>query len=115
MDLNEFRQEMTSYRVAADRDATDAKDSMAVLDRLYALYRRFHADERALADLIVAECALSDDENTRYDAMALIKEFRISAAIPALCTLSRRHSSSTAPGAPFEKRKADRIVAELNR
>lgn len=86
---------------------------MLALVRLSALYGSFDADERILANDIISEWALSADETMRYDALALIDEFKIVTAIPALRALSRRLLSSAAPGASYEKQKADRIIASL--
>jgi hypothetical protein len=104
---------MESYRHAADEEARALKDSYLALDRLYGLYGGFDDRERALANEVLNEWALSEDENLRFDALALIDEFKISEAIAALKTLALRLAASEAPGAPFELQKVDRLVAEL--
>lgn len=113
MKPEEFRQAFSTARLAADREANESKDSMLALVRLSALYGSFDADERILANDIISEWVLSADETMRYDALALIDEFKIVTAIPALRALSRRLLSSAAPGASYEKQKADRIIASL--
>lgn len=114
-DLNadEFRKEMEAYRSAVEDEARSLKDSSLVLGRLYSLYRKFDADERAMADCVLAEWALSPDENLRFDALALIDEFRIAKATPALKTLAGRLASSETPGAPYELQKVNRILREF--
>jgi hypothetical protein len=39
--------------------------------KLYARYRGFSKDDRAMADEVIAEWVLSDDESLRFDALAL--------------------------------------------
>jgi hypothetical protein len=114
MTYEEFRQQMESYRREADADASARKDSQLVLDRLHALYRKFDTSEQTMANRVLAEWALSDDEGMRFDALALIDEFKIRQAIPALNELAQRLGESKAPGAPYELEKTKRIVADLS-
>jgi hypothetical protein len=113
MNLQQFRQEMESYRRSVDEEARALKDSYLALDRLHALYRRFDAAERRMADQVLTEWALSDDEGLRFDALALIDDFKVEAATGALKSLAGRLASSTAPGAPYELQKVDRILRDL--
>jgi hypothetical protein len=113
MNLDEFRKEMWAYRQAADRDANALKESNLAWDWLRSLYRKFDAEERKLADQVLSEWTLSDDDNVRYDALVLIGEFRIMSALPALQKLSARLRGSKAPGAPYELQKVDRILKDL--
>jgi hypothetical protein len=73
------------------------------------LYRKFDAEERRMADQVLTEWVLSEDENVRFDALALIDDFKIARAVPALKALAGRLASSRAPGAPHELQKLDRI------
>ena len=111
--LDEFPLEMESYRRAGDEEARSLKDSWLALDRLHALYGKFNGEERVMADQVLAEWALSGDESVRFDALALIDDFKIAAAIPMLRKLSERLASSTAPGAPYEAKKVKRIMSSL--
>jgi hypothetical protein len=83
------------------------------LDRLHDLYRRLDPGERAMADGVLAEWALSSDENLRFDALALIDSFKITKAASALTILAKRLDTSAAPGAPFELHKVVRILRDL--
>lgn len=114
MTVEEFRRELDAFWQRVDREALELKDSYRALDRLHALYRGLDADERALADEALSGWVLSDDEGKRFDAMALIREFRIERAVPALQRLVRRLEESSEPGAPFEHDKAAGLIAELS-
>ena len=113
MNFHDFRQEMESYRRSVDEEARTLKDSYLALDKLHALYRKFDAEERAMADQVLAEWALSDAEDIRFDALALIDDFKVTTAADALKTLADRLASSNAPGAPYELQKVDRILKNL--
>jgi len=113
VNLDEFRIEMAEYRLAVDAEAMSLKDPYVALDRLHSLYRRFDDQERELADQVLAEWALSQDEKTRFDALALIDDFEIITAVPALHKLAARLESDHAPGAPFELQKVNRLLSDL--
>ncbi len=76
MTYEEFGDEMESYRRDADADASARKDSQFALDRLRSLYLKFDASEQAMANRVLAEWTLSADEGMRFDALALIDEFK---------------------------------------
>jgi uncharacterized protein HemX len=113
MTLNEFRQRMDSYRSSAEKEGRSLKDSYLTLERLHELYDRFNQNEQLMADEVIAQWALSDDETLRFDALALIDDFRIVSATTTLQTLVNRLSSSSAPGAPYEREKVERLLAKL--
>lgn len=114
MTYEEFRDEMESYRRDADADASARKDSQLVLDHLRSLYLKFDASEQAMANRVLAEWTLSADEGMRFDALALIDEFKIKQATPALNELAQRLGKSKAPGAPYELEKVKRIVGDVS-
>jgi cysteinyl-tRNA synthetase len=113
MKLDEFRLEMESYRQDANSEAMALKDSYLVLERLHALYEKFDAEEQMLANQVIEEWVLSEEERMRFDALALIDDFKIVSAATALRKLANRLPSSNAPGAPFELRKVNRIIESL--
>jgi hypothetical protein len=113
MTLSELRIDMESYRRAADEEARALKDPYLVLDRLHTLYEKLNTEERMMANEVLVEWALLDDERVRFDALALIDDFKISSAVPALIALADRLASSSAVGAPFELHKVDRILRDL--
>jgi len=113
MTLNEFRLEMASYRQSADEEAKSQKDPYIVLERLWALYGKFDSSERQMADQVLAEWALSEDDAVRYDALVLIDDLKIHTALPALQELTRRLASSGAVSAPYELKTVHQVIAEL--
>ena len=113
MTLQELRQELESFRRSVDEEARALKDSYFALEKLQDLYRGFNPEKRAMADHVLAEWALSEEEGLRFDALALIEEFKVKRAITALGALAKRLASSDEPGAPYELQKVDRIVKEL--
>ena len=113
MNLDEFRLKMKSYRDAVDNEAIALKDSFLALDRMRALYEKFDSEERDMADRVLAEWTLSEDEALRFDAMALIGQYKITTTLPAVRTLASRLASSAAPGARYELEKAARLIQTL--
>jgi hypothetical protein len=114
MTYEEFRESMESFRKTADIEAAAQKDSQQALDQLCTLYKKFDVPERAMASRVLAEWSLSSDPGKRFDALAIIKEFRVSDALPALRELAIRLESSAEPGAPYELQKVNRIVGSLD-
>ena len=114
MNLDEFRRQMVSYRQAVTEEAKLLKDSYHVIDRLRALYQKCDDEERKLANQVLAEWVLSDDEDVRYDAQLLINEFQIMTAAPALRELAVRLESSNMLGAPYELEIVNRIIRGIS-
>lgn len=113
MTYEKFRDEMVSYRRDADTEASTLKDSQLVLDRLHSLYLKFDLSEKSMANRVLAEWVLSFDEGMRFDALALIDEFKIKQAVPYLHELAERLERSKSPSAPYELEKVNRIVGDL--
>jgi hypothetical protein len=117
MNLDKFRLEMAAYRQSVDEEAKSLKDSYGALERLCALYRKFDDAERLMADEVLGEWVLSDDEGIRFDAIALIDKLEIRTAIPMLHKLAVRLASGAAsavPSAPYELKKVHRVIARLD-
>src|SRR5262249_32861161 len=114
MTLDEFRVEMALYRQAADDDAKSLKDPYITLEKLRSLYMKFDTSERQMADQVLSEWVLSEDEKLRFDALALIDELKVGMALPALHKLAARLASSVEPSAPYELKKIYRIFAGLD-
>ncbi len=113
MTYNEFRDRMDRFWESANHEALELKDPSRALDRLHALYHKFDVPEREFADRVLAEWLGSAEEAKRFDAVALIRAFRIERAIPALEQLAHELCRSGDPGAPFEREKVRNLVANL--
>lgn len=113
MTLDELRNELASSRKSFDDEANLRKDPNITLERLHALYEKLDAAERRMADQVFTEWAISEEEDVRFDALALINDFKIKMAIPELHKLATRLASSNSPGAPYELKKVHRIIVEL--
>ena len=113
MTIDEFRVEMNLYRASVDEEARSLKEPYIGLERLLALYDSFDEPECAMADLVIREWVLSEDESVRWDAIALIEERKLQAAAPQLRLLATRLGSSRTPGSPFERKKVIRLLADL--
>jgi hypothetical protein len=113
MNLDEFQREMEAYRRSADEEARWLKNSQLAIERRRQLYQRFDANEHAMANQVIAEWALSDKADVRYDGLALIMGFKITTAASALRCLADRLSKSSVPGAADERDRVDRILRTL--
>jgi len=114
MNLVEFRNHMERCREMADNEAAASKDSYLVLERLSNLYQVSDAHERAMADRVLCEWALAEDDTVRFDALALIDKFRISSAKPALQNLARRLAARHDPASYYETLKIARIMEAID-
>jgi hypothetical protein len=97
MTLDDFRREMEAYRQDVHKEGWDLKDSVHAWDRLEVLYRRFDAEERAIADQVISEWILSDNDSASHDGWVLARRCHIKSAIPAIEELVRRIASSRDP------------------
>jgi hypothetical protein len=113
MTRDEARREMETVRSSAETDATALKNSQLVLEELHAHYQSLDPADRLHAQAVLIEWALSSDEKLRFDALAIIDDFAVVAATPALVTLANRLGSSTTPGAAYEAKKVQRLLARL--
>jgi hypothetical protein len=113
MTLDEFRKQMEEFHRSVDDEAMSMKDSYLAVDRMFELYKRFDPEERVMADQVLAEWALSEDETIRFDAQALIRKFKITSAIPALQKLAERLAVTRTPGAPYELQIVKRLIGIL--
>lgn len=95
------------------RRRTKEKNAQAALFDLYDAYRDLPSEDRSEIDQLLVESVESPDENVRFDALALIQHFQITAALPALRRFANRLKSETTPGAPAEWKKVNRIIGKL--
>lgn len=113
MTPDEFRDALEKFREEVNREAMASKSSHDAFVQLSNLYARFDADERGMADRIIADWLASDDDGKRWDAEALIQEHGIESALPQLRALAERLEDETDPSAPYEWAKVNRIVGQL--
>lgn len=113
MELDDFRQEMESYRRNSDEEARSLKSSHLVHEKLRALYKGLGPSGRRMADEILAEWTLSPEESVRFDARALINDQGIKSAAPALRELACRLSNAPGPAAKYELIAVKRLLEKL--
>lgn len=112
--MSDVRTEWERLRDRVDVEARGMKDSQSTLDELSARYRSLARSDRGVIDELLAEWVLSDDENLRFDALALISEHKIASALPALRSLATRLEQASVPGAPYEWAKVNRTIGQLS-
>lgn len=113
MTLEEFRLQMEAYWKAVDEESRTLKDSHFAVEKMQSFYRSLGIDDREMANKVLSEWLLSPDEALRFDALALVDDFRIVLAIPTLTRLAKQLASSSTPGAPFELQKVKQIADSL--
>ena len=67
-----------------DAEALAAKQSQEATVRLTSFYAGLDEGDRAVVNAAIAEWVVGDDNRRRFDALALIQEFEIRSAVPAL-------------------------------
>lgn len=108
-----IRSEWSALRDRLDTEARGAKMSQAAVVELSHRYASLDAESRGVVDEMLSEWVLSDDENLRFDALALVSDHRIVRALPPLRQLQVRLQDAKDPGAPYEQAKVQRIIARL--
>lgn len=93
--------------------AVEHKQSHEALLSITARYRGLSVGDRVVVDQLLAEQLTSEDETVRFIALALIQDFKIRPALPALRQLADWLEAQTSPGAPYEWAKVNRIIGEL--
>jgi hypothetical protein len=106
---DEWRRRWEEISDRADR----AKDSPSAIPALFAAYAALRESERPIVDAVLAEAIESDDERDRFDALALVREFRIVSAAPSLERLAEQLKDAKSPGAPYELAKVSGILTDL--
>lgn len=109
-----IRSEWSALRDRLDTEARGAKMSQAAVVELSHRYASLDAESRGVVDERLSEWVLSDDENRRFDALALVSDHRIVRALPSLRQLLVRLQDAKDPGAPYEQAKVRRIMARLD-
>jgi len=113
MSEQEMRDAWISFRRSASDQAVAGKESQAALFALFDYYRALSPGDRAIIDRLLVEQLTSDDETDRFDALAILREFRIASALPALRALADRLEVARGPSAPYEWAKVNRLIGLL--
>lgn len=98
MSATEVRDSWEEFWRQVDQEYIGAKDSQGALAALFDRYRDLQPDERTVVDQLLGEKLASSDENVRFDALALVREFNIRSTGPQLRKLATRLSTDKAPG-----------------
>jgi hypothetical protein len=96
-----------SERAVANKQSQEAV--LVMIER----YRLLSKEERAVVDQLLCDQLASEDETVRFDAVALIREFSITVALPDLRALADRLEAQHSPGAPYEWAKVNRLIGRL--
>ena len=110
MTIERMRYQLETLRSSSESEGRLLKDAQLTLDRLRTAYEAMSDEDRPSAEAVIVEWLASDDENRRFDAIALTDEFRIASAA---ASLRARLLSRDSPAAPFEIEKIDRVLGGL--
>lgn len=113
MSVNDVRSRLEEAWRSIDREAEAWKDSHSAVFALESFYRGLAEAELSAADDVLIEWTQSDDVKKRFDALALIDEFSIVAALPALRRLAEEFEDSAEPSSPYDLAKVNRIIGRL--
>jgi hypothetical protein len=114
MNHSGIRELMNAEWVRVDREAQVRKNSQSATLALFDFYRGLSDDMRAAADRVLVEWALSDDPAKQFDALAIIDEFSVTTAIPALKELALRFAESDEASSHYDLAKVRRILERLD-
>jgi hypothetical protein len=110
---NDFCCELENYRKSVVKEGESMKDSQYALQKLRELWEHLDGSERIIADQLLNEWILSEDEGKRFDAQHIVRIFKLKNSVPALQNLATRLLSSETPGAPYELEKVNHIISEM--
>src|SRR6266568_6862904 len=96
-----------------DSDAQAAKFSHEAVLRLTNYYRSLDDEDRQVVNEVLVSWVLEGDERRRFDALALIDEFGIRSALPALEADLARLADAVGASVPTDRAKLERIIAGL--
>lgn len=113
MSAEVVRRSWVENQLQASGQALANKQSQEALPEMYARYRALTPVERIVVDELLAEQLGSREENVRFDALAIVREFTISSALPALRVLADWLENQDSVGAPYEWAKVNRLIGFL--
>lgn len=113
MNTNFTESDWAEWRDTVSRAAEASKSSHSALEAIFEAYRGFSTDHRNVVDAWMRRALLGDDEAARFDALALVREFRVQSALPELRILADALEQETSPSAPFDWAKVNRLIGYL--
>lgn len=108
------RQAFEDRWLRLDAEAQENKFSHQALLRLIDLYASLGSKERAVVDEVLSHWVLAGNPRQRFDALALIDEFAIRAALPEVRAALEQVDRAKGPSVPTDRAKLERIVARLD-
>lgn len=94
-----------------DSAARESKNSQSALFELSLKFRSLTEENKKSVTKILIQWIESEDAGRRFDAIALVSEYKLSSARTALKLLCNRLDKDKSPGAKYEKKK---IITVLN-
>jgi hypothetical protein len=113
MSRDDIRQEWLQFTADESDRAERSKQSQGALIALFERYRSLTEVDREIVDELLSEQVKSTEERIRFDALAIIGEFKIRGTIPDLRVLADRLERDSGPGSPFEWAKVNRLIGQL--
>jgi hypothetical protein len=112
-ELNRFREMFVDYWEMIYERAVSFKNSTEAFVKLSELYKGFGPNARKYADIVLQEWLESPDENLPSNAINLIGEFNITAAIPALTKFVEVHKEPKSDLERYEIDRAERVLERI--
>ena len=107
------REKWRAVWAEVDRRHQESKDSQGALLELYERYALLDEAERKEVNQLLIEALEAGSETQRFDALAIINQFRIVDALEELRRLAVRLQHKDDPAAPFDLAKVNRIISRL--
>src|SRR5262245_11934262 len=107
------REEFETFWARVDSAAVESKESQMATIRLASFYRDLGDEDRAVVDEALADWVVNGDEARRFDAVALIQEFEIRSALPAMRERIAALPKDADGPVGAERGKLERVVAAL--
>jgi hypothetical protein len=108
------RAEFESLWDRLDAEALAGKQSQEATVRLTSFYGELDEADRAVVDEALTDWVTADDDRRLFDALALIADFEIRSALPALKRRAESLAGATEGPPKYEREKIERVVRELS-
>lgn len=111
--MERFRELMEERWHDFEREASALREGTLATVLGKAWYRTLDLTERSLADQVLGDWVLHGTSGQQFDALALIREFRIRSAEPALHQLAAKLDRTPGPAAKDLGEKIQRVIDAL--